>query len=67
MGMSTALQASPRNAAVAAFAAGVLAVTAFGVLVTGDTVEQAALGSLGYATGTAIGVYIAVARPGTDW
>ena len=65
--MSTVLQASPRHAAVVAFAAGVLAVTAFGVLVTGDTVEQAALGSLGYATGTAIGVYIAAARPGTDW
>jgi len=65
--MSTALQASPSRAAVAAFAAGVLAVTAFGVVVTGDTVEQAALGSLGYATGTAIGVYIAYARPGTDW
>ena len=67
MGMSTVLQASPRHAAVVAFAAVVLAVTVFGVVVTGDTVEQAALGSLGYATGGAIGVYIAYARPGTDW
>ncbi|WP_415379217.1 hypothetical protein [Halosimplex sp. TS25] len=64
--MAPALQTTPPQAAAVAFVAGVLAVTVFGVVVAGDSVERAALGSLGYAVGGAIGVYIAYAAPGID-
>jgi|GEM_PF-3131366 len=63
--MSPSLQMRPLQAAAAAFLAGAVAVTLFGVYVAGDPVDRAALGSLGYALGTAIGVYIAYAGP--DW
>ncbi|WP_436925682.1 hypothetical protein [Halosimplex amylolyticum] len=64
--MASALQTTPLRAAGMAFVAGVLAVTVFGVVVAGDAPERAALGSLGYAVGAAIGVYIAYAGPGVD-
>ncbi|MFC7141186.1 hypothetical protein ACFQMA_15280 [Halosimplex aquaticum] len=64
--MAPALHATPLRAAAMAFVAGVLAVTAFGIVVAGDSPERAALGSLGYAVGGAIGVYIAYAAPGVD-
>jgi hypothetical protein len=60
--MSPSLQTRPVRAAAAAFVAGAVAVTLFGV-VAGDHPERAALGSLGYAVGGAIGVYIAYAGP----
>ncbi|WP_135365250.1 hypothetical protein [Halosimplex halophilum] len=61
--MSPSSRTRPLRAAAAAFVAGAGAVTLFGVLVAGDPVERAALGSLGYAAGAAIGVYIAYAGP----
>jgi hypothetical protein len=61
--MSPSLQTRPLRAAAAAFVAGAVAVTLFGVAVAGDPPERAALGSLGYAVGGAIGVYIAYAGP----
>ncbi|WP_459191279.1 hypothetical protein [Halosimplex sp. J119] len=57
--MTPALQTTSLQTAAVAFVAGVLAVTVFGVVVAGDSVERAALGSLGYALGASIGVYIA--------
>jgi hypothetical protein len=64
--MSPTLQARSLRAAIAAFVAGAGAVTLFGVVVAGDPFERAVLGSLGYAVGGAIGVYIAYAGVGTD-
>ncbi|WP_123534924.1 hypothetical protein [Halosimplex salinum] len=65
--MSAALQTHPLNATAVAFVAGLLAVTLFGVVVTGDPVDRAALGGIGYAAGGAIGVYIACAGAGSEW
>ena len=58
---------TPLRAAVAAFLAGAIAVTGFSVVVFGDPVDRAALGSLGYAVGGAIGVYIAFAGHAGNW
>lgn len=63
--MSSVVRTTPLHAAAVAFVAGAVALTLFGVYVVGDPIERAALGSLGYAVGTAVGVYIAVAGP--DW
>lgn len=58
---------TPLRSAVAAFVSGAIAVTLFSVFVFGDPVQRAALGSLGYAVGGAIGVYIAFAGHAGNW
>ena len=63
--MSPSLQSRPLRTAVVTFVAGAVAVTLFAVVVLGDSLDEAALGSLGYALGSAIGAYIAAAGP--DW